>query len=80
MVLSGGDVVTPKELIDLIVESRLPYTFLDSHFPEVESTLNKLGFQSLANQIRAKYLEAQQKFSKMSDRNSYLSKELKKLV
>jgi hypothetical protein len=80
MVLSGGDVVTPKELIDLIVGSGLPYTFLGSHFPEVESTLNKLGFQSLANQIRAKYLEAQQKFSKMSDRNSYLSKELKKLV
>ncbi|MEM5854876.1 MAG: hypothetical protein QW472_00955 [Candidatus Aenigmatarchaeota archaeon] len=79
--ISGEGMITPKELILLINTARLPYTFLQDHLKDVETFLNKIGYQGLANQIRQKMLEADNKFGKnIGKKNEWLYEELNKLV
>jgi len=72
---------TARDLISLINEGRLTYTYLARHIGDVEATLDKVGHETLANQIRAKMLEADQRFGKNHlQKNRWLHDELVKLA
>ncbi|MGB9023430.1 MAG: hypothetical protein WCC94_08355 [Candidatus Bathyarchaeia archaeon] len=73
--------VTARDLILLINQGGLPYTYLKRYIGDVEATLDKVGHETLANQIRAKMLEADQKFGKNHlQKNGWLHDELAKLA